>query len=182
MSPSNHLPFHRSSGFTLIELLLVMTVLGVLSALAGPVMADITAKHRIDLLRSELTQSLQESRVEAVTRNTTVTLLRTTTCATPLEDDKDWSCGWIAFVDLDGDRIQDPGEILLQSVSLPPGLKLSKQTSPTDAQQFNALGQSVALGQRFELRPSDSRFASLSGSLCFSTGTRFRYKPGTGSC
>lgn len=171
-----------NAGFSLVEILVVLTILTILSAMAAPVMADMVVRYRIDGLRTELLQSLQQARAEAIVRGHTVTLRRQTGCSTTLANGGDWGCGWIAFVDLDGDGVEEAGDTRLQVISLPPGTRLAKATDPKDIQQFNPFGQSVTLGQRFELTPVDTRHAALSGSLCFSTGTRLRYKSGTGPC
>lgn len=169
-------------GFTLVEMLVVVLIMATLSVMAAPVVTDMTARHRIDAVRAELIQSLQSARWEAVARGSTVTMTRITGCATPLLDSADWSCGWVVFVDADGDRVERAGDVRLQVVSVPAGVRVSKPTDPKESQQFNTFGQSTNLGQRFEITPADPALTSLAGSICYSTGTRLRYKPGTGSC
>lgn len=169
-------------GFTLVELLTVITILAILSAMAAPVMADMVVRYRIDGLRMELMQSIQQARAEAMVRGNTVTLRRTAGCAIALAGSNDWSCGWVAFVDMDADGQEEAGDTRLQVISLSPGTRLRKTTNPAETQQFNQFGQAVQLGQRFELSPEDARHAALAGSLCFSTGTRLRYRTGTGPC
>lgn len=171
-----------AQGFTLVEVLSVMVILAILSAMAAPVMADMVVRYRIEGLRAELVQSIQQARAEAVVRGYTVTLKRTTGCTTPLLDNKDWSCGWVAFVDLDADGEEEAADTRLQAISVSPGIRLKKASTPDTTQQFNQFGQSVGVGQRFEISSVDTRYASMAGSLCFSTGTRLRYKQGTGSC
>lgn len=173
---------YSSRGFTLIEVLCTLAMLSILSALAVPAMADMAARHRIDGLRAELIQSIQGARSEALARGQTVTLSRLTGCSTALVGASDWGCGWVTFVDMDADGAEEAGDVRLQMVSLPAGVRLAKPTSPNGSQQFNHFGQSVTLGQRFELSPVDTRYSVLAGSICFSTGTRLRYKPGTGAC
>lgn len=175
-------PRQSHRGFTLIEVLVVMAIMTILSVMAAPVVTDMAARHKVDMLRAELMQSLQEARWEAVARGNVVTLTRLTGCATPLIDATDWSCGWITFVDMDGDRLEEPGDLRLQVVTVPAGVRLTKPTAPSDSQQFNQFGQSTTLGQRFEITPTDARLASLAGSVCYSTGTRLRFKQGTGTC
>lgn len=98
-------------GFTLVELLTVITILAILSAMAAPVMADMVVRYRIDGLRMELMQSIQQARAEAMVRGNTVTLRRTAGCAIALAGSNDWSCGWVAFVDMDADGQEEAGDI-----------------------------------------------------------------------
>lgn len=138
----------RARGFTLVELLSVMTILAILSAMAAPVMADMVVRYRIDGLRSELMQSIQQSRAEAMVRGNTVTLRRTAGCATALVDSNDWSCGWVAFVDMDADGQEEAGDTRLQVISLSPGTRLPEG----DAMVFRSANDGNQYGVLFRWR------------------------------
>ena len=66
--PSRSRRASSSAGFTLVELLTVITLLATLSAMAAPAMVGMMVRHRVDILRSELMQSMQQARSEAMAR------------------------------------------------------------------------------------------------------------------
>jgi type IV fimbrial biogenesis protein FimT len=59
----------KSRGFTLIELMIVLGVMGVLMALAGPAMLDFILMQRLRSTNSQLVTDLQFARSEAATNN-----------------------------------------------------------------------------------------------------------------
>jgi type IV fimbrial biogenesis protein FimT len=66
-----------AAGFSLIELMMVVVVLGIFAALAGPSFSALIAAQRERAAASALYDSLMLARGEAVKRNTTVTLSST---------------------------------------------------------------------------------------------------------
>lgn len=77
MNRALHPQRRLTSGFTLIELLLVMAVLAIVAALAGPSFSELIASQRERAAASALYESLILARSEAIKRNTTVTLTTT---------------------------------------------------------------------------------------------------------
>lgn len=75
----------RVRGFTLIELVFTITVMAVLAALAAPSFREFIATQRVRNASFDLMAALTLVRSEAITRNTTVDLLRT---------GSSWSEGW----------------------------------------------------------------------------------------
>lgn len=75
----------RLAGFTLIELMVVVTVLGILSALAAPSMTRLIAAQRVRSIASDLHIALVKARSEAIKRNAAVTIAPTA---------GDWNAGW----------------------------------------------------------------------------------------
>ena len=76
----------RSGGFTLIELMVVVSLLAILAALAGPSMAGLIASQRVKSSASELHLALLKARSEAIKRNGNVSLTPAT--------GTNWSSGW----------------------------------------------------------------------------------------
>lgn len=58
----------ENKGFSLVELLVLITILGILAALAVPFGADFTERHRVSSAARELYGNLQEVRLSAMTR------------------------------------------------------------------------------------------------------------------
>ena len=74
----------RGRGFTLVELVVVVTLVGVLAALAGPPFFQFIVKQRLRNAAYELIADLMFARSEAVKRNGTVTVSKSGT----------WTDGW----------------------------------------------------------------------------------------
>lgn len=102
----------RANGFTLIEVLLCLVVLATLMGVAVPAWSSMLARSHSASARAALLASLTTSINHAAVAGTEVVLCPATTldCA----DSWDWSQGWIAYADLDGDRHHDAGEALLR--------------------------------------------------------------------
>lgn len=104
--------FHQRAsqrGFTLTELLTALAVSGVLATIGMPAMGSFHSKTVIDSQVQSLSSAMRRAREEAITRGELVTVCAmapaTTDSAEPhcLARGKDWSAGWIVFIDR-GDR------------------------------------------------------------------------------
>jgi type IV fimbrial biogenesis protein FimT len=107
----------RQAGYTLGELLITISVVGILASIAVPGMQNVVLNNRRVSVSNDMAYSIQLARSEAITRNQRVIVCPSrngTDCA----GESDWSAGWIAFNDADGDKT--PGgtaeSILLHSV------------------------------------------------------------------
>ncbi len=90
-------------GISLIEVLVVLAIIAILTTLAIPVFKQ----DNKALLTSQLTTDLAMARIEAIRRNTAVTLCPSTdqeTCT----NTTDWQTGWIMFVDDNNDFLKNP--------------------------------------------------------------------------
>jgi type IV fimbrial biogenesis protein FimT len=100
-------------GHTLIEILIVLTITGIVSALAIPGTLGLIQDSRRTSAINALVRSLQYARSTAAMQQRTVVVCRSAdgeTCS-----GQRWSDGWIVFADLDRDRPpeRDPGEPVL---------------------------------------------------------------------
>jgi type IV fimbrial biogenesis protein FimT len=82
-------------GFTLVELVIVVTIFGVLAAIAGPAMFDFMVSQRLRNAAFDLMADLTFARSEAVKRNSDVTMARSGT----------WTGGW-TITDSEGNTLR----------------------------------------------------------------------------
>lgn len=164
----------RSFGFSLIELLVAVGVLAILASLTIPSFAGISRQYRMDAVTEEFMASVQLTRVKAMHLGQDFMILRDTACEVALSTTSDWGCGWRVFADLNGNRLLDGAEAVVQSIAMPPGIKFQKAGGGSPQYlHIDRFGRSSALGQRFEVFPQGMNV--IDGRLiCFSTGTRLR--------
>jgi type IV fimbrial biogenesis protein FimT len=96
-------------GFTLLELMVTLAVLGVLAIIAVPAFNEASLGSKLSSYASTFQASLKIARSEAIKRNATVTMCRSsdgTNCATS----GTWQQGWIVFNDADADGTLDSSE------------------------------------------------------------------------
>lgn len=177
--------FHVARGFTLLESMVVVAILAVLAALAGPNMVPVIERWRVRQAVEEMTGTIAFARSEAITRGGNVAVRRSTPdtaqCALAAQV-SNWNCGWTVFDDVNGNGVQDSGEDTLRQ---------SSPLSSVTATNASTLGASYALTRWGSLQGGGSvafAFASArSGStvqtaLCLGAGGRARAKPGIGTC
>lgn len=74
------------AGFTLMEMLVVIGVIGILAAIAGPALSGMAASQQVRSASYDIYSTLSHARSEALTRNASVTVAPT---------GGDWAQGWI---------------------------------------------------------------------------------------
>lgn len=79
--------FRHGRGFTLIEMVTVLTVAGILAAIAMPSMRDVLTNDRLRVSGTDLMSALLTARSEAIKRNAQVQVR-------PVSG-ADWTSGWI---------------------------------------------------------------------------------------
>lgn len=82
-------PKPASGGFTLIELLIVVTILGVLAAIAGPSMLSMVKTSKLRAIASDYYSALLTARSEAIKRRATITVAAVGST---------WNTGWTVKV------------------------------------------------------------------------------------
>ena len=89
-------------GFTIIELMMVMVVVGVMVALAGPNIRDLMIRIRVKAAASDLHSSLILARSEAIKRNAGMQIVPVSAA--------NWALGWTV-------KVQTSGDVLSQQQS-----------------------------------------------------------------
>ncbi len=104
------------SGLTLIDLLITLSVAAIVLTTAVPSYHMIILNNRKAAQVNRFVSTLNLARSEAVKRGLDITICKTIdgmTCYRS-SDGKDWSKGWIVFVNSNGDHKRDTEEALLR--------------------------------------------------------------------
>ena len=113
----------KQSGFTLVEAVICLAMVGILLAIGVPAWTGVLARTHAASARAALLATLTGSITHAARTGSEVVLCPAGNAG--CENSWDWSSGWIAFADIDGDRRKDAGETLLTSVpALHEGIRL----------------------------------------------------------
>ncbi len=91
----------RMGGFTAAEILVVLAVVGILTAMAGPYMGDMVRAQRLRTASFDVFSSLMLARSEAIKRNTSVTMS---------PSGGGWNGGW-TIADSNGNTVRRQGAI-----------------------------------------------------------------------
>ena len=103
---------NRIRGFTLVEAVIALAVLSLLVGAAVPAWSGALESAHSTSAKLALVDTLTRSISHAALAGSEVVLCPGT--ADGCRDTVDWSGGWIAYADIDGNRQRGPGETLLQ--------------------------------------------------------------------
>lgn len=67
----------KARGFTLIEVMVIVTIIGILAAVAAPSLSESMARRRVEGVANELQADLQYAKTQAVSVNSSVQLITT---------------------------------------------------------------------------------------------------------
>ena len=100
-------------GFTVVELMVAVAILAVLATLAAPSFTPLIERWRVRQTLESLQSTLYYARSEAIRRGGGVAIQKlpqhTNGCTLAANGD-DWGCGWVVFVDANGNNRWDAGE------------------------------------------------------------------------
>ena len=132
----------RKGGFSLAELLVVTAIVAVMAGAALPDFRHMIRAQQLKAATYDLFGAIDLARTQAIARGRRVQL-------EPLDAaGRDWSAGWVVFVDQDGDRRPGPGEEVIQRYSAPArGITVQANFSSQQGASYlayNSMGRSCS--------------------------------------
>ena len=107
-----------NSGLSLIELLVSLAIVGLILGAGVPAIGGIVAKQEVRSAHARLFRHLSMARQEAVNLGQQ-TVICPSTDGLGCSGGTQWRDGWLSFVDLNRNRLRDPGELALGTGLLP---------------------------------------------------------------
>ena len=167
-------------GFSLLEAMVVVAILAILAALAGPSFTPMIERWRVRSATEDLQSSLYFARSEAIKHGGDV-IIKTA-------DGTNWNSGWHVFHDINRDKAQatctpdkTPNECDLQVVAALAQVSITPTPAATTltADRWGALGTGVEL----VIAPKGGDASSASAlKLCLSRGGRIKQKKASEAC
>jgi type IV fimbrial biogenesis protein FimT len=159
-----------NGGFTLIEALIVLAAASLLLCVAVPSWRSASASTHTAAAKATLVETWLDAVNHAAL--TGVEVVACPGAPTECRPGVDWSGGWIAFADLDGDRQHGPGETLLvRGEALQGGVKL-RSTPGRTRLVFQPNGGNAGSNVTFTL--CDSRGPDQASAVVLSNQGRLR--------
>lgn len=173
-------------GFTAIELLITIAILGVLAALASPSLRDTVERWRVRQALEGMTATVYYARSEAIKRGGNITIRKeanNTGGCTAAPTNEDWGCGWVVFVDTNGDGTQQAGEETLQTHPSTTGVAVMVPGSSGKI-SVNRWGVMSGINAKaFAFTPQGGNESHrASAAMCVAAGGRIRTVAGDATC
>lgn len=164
-------------GFTTIELMVVVSIVAVLAALAGPSFLLMIESWRVRDATESLRSTLMLARSEAIKRGGLVTIEKlpnNTNGCTTASSNQDWDCGWIICQDTNSNGTCNASEPVLQRIDTP-GKVLVTRTGGGASIKLNRWGLVDGTWLGFSLVPYDKTTTHPGArGVCMSSGGRIR--------
>lgn len=165
-------------GFTAIELMVVITILGVLTALVGPQFTTIIDRWRVRNTTQSLIDTFYFARSEAIKRGGKIGIQKLSNVAHGCQlasTNQEWGCGWIVFVDSDGNGKYKSGEEILQTIATPTNIDVIHKSGGTNI-NVDRFGKMSGLNAKgFIISPASTGISSsATRGICMAAGGRIR--------
>ncbi|MCW7539178.1 GspH/FimT family pseudopilin [Aquabacterium sp. A7-Y] len=184
----------RHRGFTLIELMVTIALVAILAVLAAPALQSFVERSRVTAISNDFVLGLQRARLEAVTRNSCVSMCMTSNASemTPTCNPAgtDWRDGWIVFMNPTCDTVDATmplaGNVVLIRESAGSDYTLTEDGggTPTSSVTFNGRGtpRAVVNGTFRLQKAGEADSYHFNRTFCVSQLGRVRTLGATGTC
>ena len=161
---------HRIRGFTLIEAVIALSVISILFAIAVPAWTGVIESAHATSAKAALLETLTRSISHAATAGAEVVLCPGDSGG--CRNTVDWSGGWIAYADIDGNRQRSANETLLQAEPPLAGNVHLRSTTGRTRLVFQPNGGNAGSNVTFTL--CDGRGAAQATTLVLANDGRLR--------
>ena len=160
-------------GFTLIEATLAMAVAAISLGVAIPSLTGAVSAAHAGTAKAAMVETFAKALTHSTATGVEVVLCPAASGSDACLDSTDWSGGWIAFADLDGNRSRGPNEtLLLRRAAFAHGVHL-RSTSGRKRLVFQPQGGAAA-GSNVTFTLCDSRGAAKASTLILANSGQFR--------
>ena len=171
----------RVRGFTLLEAMVVLAILGVLAAIAGPSFTPLIERWRVRQTVESMKSTLYYARSEAIKRGGHVAIQKlpnnTNGCTSAISNN-DWDCGWIVCEDINGNGKCNPKDPVLQRVDTAARVQVTRTSSSGVNIKLNRWGLVDGDYLGFSLVPfGKSTIDPAAQGICMSSGGGIRVIP-----
>lgn len=164
-------------GFTSIELMVTVAILVILGAIAAPSFNFLFERWRVLQTVEIMKSSLMFARSEAIKRGGNVyleKLPKTTVGCVSDGTNQDWDCGWVVFVDANGNKRWNSGEEV-QRYETPDKVTVSRTKSGVtiSVDRWGMMDGANLIGFTIAPQPAGISSSATKG-ICMSSGGRIR--------